>query len=331
MAKITKPSKPAAKSAAKKPAAKPASAKKPAAKTAVKKPAVKKAAPAKKPAAKPASAKTAVKKPAIKKAAPAKKPAAKAASVNTAAKPAVKKAAPAKKPAAKAAPAPKTAAKPAVKTPAVKAAPVKKAEAVKAPVVKTVQKPPVVAKAAPAVFVFPNLFDAYNTNTLPHDKGLIITSSFRDNSAYTIYEIKAYSGIKELSRNDSELRFSCESAKKFYVLVEPFDYFFKYILDPADRSVSDCIPYRKNELEVFTTVNQTQIMVAKATRDTDPSFAVEKPHSGNLAVVFTKTPDVFKAIAAFFRETFTKDLNIPQVEAEKASQVILAEMEKAIN
>jgi hypothetical protein len=324
MAKIDKPSKPVAK--------------KPAAKTAAKKPvakktAVKKAAPAKKPATKPAVKKPAAKAAPVKKAAPAKKPAAKAASVKTAAKPAVKK--PAAKPAAvkKAAPAKKPAAKAAsVKTavkPAAKPAPVKAAGAVKAP-----PKTPVVKTAKPpvqAVFVFPKLFDAYNTNTLPQDQGLIITSAFRDNSAYTIYEITAYSKVKELSRNDSELRFSCESAKKIYVLVEPFDYFFKYIMDPSDRSLSDSIPYRKHELEVFTTVNETQIMVAKATRDTDPSFAVPKPHTGDIAVVFSKTPDVFKTIAAFFKETLIRDLNIPQVEAEKASEMIVCELEKAVS
>jgi hypothetical protein len=315
MAKATKSSKPAVKKpAAKKPTAKTA-VKKPAAKAASAKTAVAKKAPAKKPAAK-----TAVKKPAVK--APAKKPV-----VNPAVKTPVKAE-------------PK---KPVQAKPAVKAAPVKKVEPVKAPpktpVIKTQKppvaaKPPVVTKVTPPApepgFVFPCLFDAYNTNTLPRDQGLIITSAFRDNSAYAIYEITSYNGVKELSRNDSELRFSCENAKKFYVLVEPADYFFKYIMDPADRSVSDSIPYRKHELEVFTTVHETQIMVAKAARDTAPEFAVAKPHGGDLTVVFPKTPDVYKTIAAFFKETLTKDLNVPQVDAEKASGMIIAELEKAV-
>jgi histone H1/5 len=334
MAKVTKPSKPAAKKApAKKPAAKKAPAKKPAAKKAVKKPAAKAAVAKKVPAKKPA-AKTAVKKPAAKaavvKKVPAKKPAAKTAVKKPAAKAAVAKKVPAKKPAvkklaAKAAPVKK----PVQAKPAVKAAPVKAPP--KTPVIKPVQKPPVVAKPPEPVFVFPNLFDAYNTNTLPRDQGLIITSAFRDNSAYTIYEITAYNGVKELSRNDVELRFVCERARKFYVLVEPVDYFFKYIMDPADRSVSDSIPYRKHELEVSTTVHETQIMIAKAARETAPEFAVPKPHGGDLAAVFSKTPDVWKTIAAFFRETFTKDLNIPQIDAEKASEMVIVELEKAVS
>jgi len=126
--------------------------------------------------------KAAAKKPVAKKPA-AKKPAAKkpAAAKPAAKKPAVKKPAAAAKPAAK---------KPAVKKPAAAAKP-----AAKKPAVKTAERPRVVSDSN---VKYRNLFEAFTQNKLPFEQGYIVSSFFKESSAYSIFEVVSYAGVKEI-------------------------------------------------------------------------------------------------------------------------------------
>jgi len=288
------------KKAAKKPAAK---------KPAAKKPAVKKAA-AKKPAAKkPAAKKPAAKKPVVKKAA-AKKPAAKKPAAK---KPAVKKAA-VKKPAAK---------KPAVKKaaavkPAVKAAPVKKA----------VAKPAAVKPAAVPESNVPSrdLFEAFMQGKLPREQGYIISSFFSENSAYAIYEIVSYAGVKEIFQAGDGLTF-VSGGKKLYVLVEQATYPRKHE-EPVARSQGESIPKRYNELEIFTAKNQTKIMVAKDPDEISGSFTILKPKNINFSRVFYELPEMYTTIKNFFEESLNRQRKIPQSDAKKVSVYIEETLKK---
>ena len=293
------------KPAAKKPAAKKPAAKKPAAKKpAAKKPAVKKPV-AKKPAAKKP---VAAKKPAVKKmTATAKKPAAKKTAV-AAKKPAAKKPA-AKKPAAKAAAATSVAKKPAVKK-AVKAA-----------------EPNVVEQSDDNV-KYRNLFDAYSQGKLPFNEGYIVSSFFSDNSAYSIYEVVSYAGVKEIFVTDEGLQF-VTGGKKLYILAEPDIYPLKY-QEPVQRKEGEYIPKRFADLEVFTAKNQTKIMVAKEPNETYGSFTILKPHGTNFAVVFYQAPDVFATIAKFFEESLNIQRKVPQSDAKKAAELIVKTIEKGM-
>ena len=296
---------------AKKPAAKKPAAKKPAAKKpAVKKPAAKKPA-AKKPAVKkPAAKKPAVKKPAAKKAA-VKKPAA-------------------KKPAAK-----KPAAKTAAKKPAAKAA-VKKTAAAKTPTVaKVAAKPvkPAKTESKPVEALDPNvkfrnLFDAYAQGKLPFAHGYIVSSFFSANSAYSIYEIVSYAGVKEIFLTDNGLQF-VTGGKKLYILVEPDTYHNKPV-EPVSRSEGEKIPKRFSELETVIARNQSRIMIAKEPNETYGSFTILKPKGVNFAVVFYQLPDVYKSLGAFFEESLNIQRKIPQLDAKKAAQIITSIAEKSM-
>jgi hypothetical protein len=254
----------------------------------------------KKPAAKkPAAKKTAVKKPAVKKPA-AKKPAAK--------KPAAKKPA-AKKPAVK---------KAAVKKPAVvKSTANKKPQAESTTIKKEVLDPNVKSR---------NLFEAYLLGKLPFVQGYIVSSFFSETSAYSIYEVVSYAGVKEIFMSETGLQF-VTGGKKLYILVEP-DIYHNKPVEPVSRVEGERIPKRFNELETIIAKNQTKIMVAKEPNETYGSFTVLKPVGQNFAVVFYELPDVYESITAFFVDSLNRQRKIPEHDAKIAAQFITKTVEK---
>ena len=300
------------KKAAKKPAAKKPAAKKAPAKTTAKKPAAK-AASKKAPAAKKATVKTTVKKT------PAKKPAAKAT--------AAKKAA-VKKPAAKAA-----TTKVATKSAATKSASAKKTAAPKAKAVSTVKSAAKTAIKKPvdnldANLKYMNLFDAYTQGKLPFAQGYIVSSFFNDTSAYSIYEIVSYAGVKEIFVTDTGLQF-VTGGKKLYVLVEPDTYHQKPV-EPVSRAEGERIPKRFNELDTIIAKNQSRIMVAKEPNESYGSFTILKPTGINFAVVFYQLPDLYESLANFFEKSLNIQRKVPQSDARKAAQQIASVLKKSM-
>ena len=274
-----------------------------------KKPAAKTAA---KPAAKKPAAKTAA-KPAAKPA--AKKPAAKAAATKTAAKkPAAKTTA---KPAAKttAKTATKSAAKPAAKTTAKSAA---------KPAAKPAAGKP--KKGAMPDAQFRNLFDAYTQGKLPFAQGYIVSSFFDEKSAYSIYEVVSYAGVKEIYATDTGLTF-VTGGKKLYVLVEPDTYRLKH-QDPVHRAEGERIPKRYNELDIIIAKNQTKIMNSKMPDETFGSFTILKPSGLNFSIVFYQLPDMYKTLTDFFINTLNRQRKVPEADAKKAAIQIVKIIEK---
>jgi len=246
-------------------------------------------------------AKPAAKKPAAKPAAAAKKPAAKPAAKKPAAATGAKKTA-AKKPAA-ASDAKKSAAKPAAK--------------------KTSTK-----KASGDNAKYRNLFDAYKLEKLPREQGYIISSFFKENDAYSIYEVVSYAGVKEIYPTDTGLTF-VSGSKKLYILVEPAIYHHKG-QEPVSRKQGDSIPKRFNELEVIIAKNQTKIMVAKEPNEVYGSFTILKPASLNFSVVFYELPDLYETIAAFFTDSLNKQRKVPERDAKTAANLIVETIKKTM-
>ena len=288
--------------------------KKPAAKAAAKKPAAKKPA-VKKPAAKPAAKKPAAKKPAAKAA--AKKPAVKKPAAKATAKTAVKKPA-AKKPAA----AKTTAVK---KTASAKAAPAKKTAAVKTPAAKKTSAKPVEVYDVK----YRDLFDAYTQGKLPFAQGYIVSAFLNPNTAYSIYEIVSYAGVKEIFPSENGLTFQT-GGKKLYVLIENDTYHFKPV-EPVSRVQGESIPKRFNELEIITARNQTKIMIAKEPNELFGSFTILKPEDLNFSIVFYQLPDLYTTLATFFEKTFNIQRKVPQSDARKAAGFITNTLKKTMS
>jgi hypothetical protein len=253
-----------------------------------------------KKAAKKTVAKKTAKKPAAKKTA-AKKPAAK----KTAKKPAAKKTA-AKKPAAK-----KTVKKPAAK--------------------KTAAKKPAAKKTADAPddnVKYRNLFEAFAQGKLPFSNGYIVSSFFSDKTAYSIFEIVSYAGVKEIFLTETGLQF-VTGGKKLYVLVENDTYDKKFI-EPVSRMQGESIPKRFAEVETIIAHNQTKIMVAKEPNELYGSFTILKPTSINFSIVFYQLADVYSSLASFFEETLNRQRKVPQMDAKKAAQLISTTVKKTM-
>jgi hypothetical protein len=166
-----------------------------------------------------------------------------------------------------------------------------------------------------------DLFDAYNQNQLPKDEGYIISSFFSSNTAYSIYEIVSYSGVKTIYHNDAGLTFQT-NGKKLHILVEPASYPNKF-LEPYVRSNTEQIPLRFSELEQFTAKNQSKIMIAKHPIDSFSSFTILKPSGINFALVFYKLPDLFTTLGIFFEKTFNREAGIPQADAKKCARRVV--------
>ena len=237
-----------------------------------------------------------------------------------------------KKPAAKAATTKAAVKKPAVKKPAAKA-PAAKKTAAKAAATKAAVKKPVPAKPAvkkPAAKIddakFRNLFDAYAQDKLPLAQGYIVSSFFDEKSAYSIYEIVSYAGVKEIYLAGSGLTF-VTGGKKLYVLVEPDTYRLKH-QDPVHRADGERIPKRFNELEIITAKNQSKVMIAKEPDESYGSFTIMKPMGLNFSVVFYELPDMYKTVYDFFLNTLNRQRKVPEADAKKAAQQIVKTVEK---
>jgi hypothetical protein len=171
-----------------------------------------------------------------------------------------------------------------------------------------------------------DLFDAYRQDQLPRDEGYVISSFFSTNSAYSIYEIVSYSGVKSIYLSETGLTFQT-NGKKIHILIEPATYPNKSI-EPYVRSHTEQIPLRFSELEQITAKNQSKIMIAKQPIESFSSFTILKPSGVNFALVFYNRPDLFDTLQLFFERTFNREAGIPQADAKKSAKKV-AETVKA--
>jgi hypothetical protein len=174
-----------------------------------------------------------------------------------------------------------------------------------------------------------DLFEAFNQNQLPKDEGYVISSFFNDNTAYSIYEIVSYSGVKTIYRSDTGLTFQT-NGKKLHILVEPASYPNKSV-EPYVRSNTEQIPRRFSELEQFTAKNQSKIMIARQPIDSFSSFTILKPSGMNFALVFYKLPDLFGTLRIFFEKTFNREAGIPQADAQKCARRVTEILQAAMS
>lgn len=170
------------------------------------------------------------------------------------------------------------------------------------------------------------LFKAYADSQLPQEGGYIVSSFLDENSSYSRYEVVAYNGVKTIFLTEEGLTFQTDG-NKLFILSEPPSYAQKH-LEPFRRTVKDQIPHRFSELEILTTRNQTKVMVSKDPLMTYGSFTILKPSGINFSFIFYNQPDVFETIAKFFSATLNKEAGVSKVEAEKASQLVIAGLKR---
>lgn len=165
-----------------------------------------------------------------------------------------------------------------------------------------------------------DLFEAYTQNKLPMDEGYIVSSFFRQDSTYSIYEIVSYSAVKDFYMSGNGITFQT-NGKKLYILVEPANYNYKTV-EPYCRSKEDQIPFRFSEANIITAKNQAKIMYNKEAMQAISAFTVLKPEGMNFAFLFYSLPDVFQSMEKFFAKTFNQEAGLPQVDSAKAAKQI---------
>ena len=171
-----------------------------------------------------------------------------------------------------------------------------------------------------------DLFQAYAQEKLPKDGGYIVSSFFDRNSAYSRYEVVAYSTVKSLYLAEDGLTFQTDG-NKLFVLVEPSNYSKKHI-EPVSRDSNEQIPHRFSELTIYTAKNQSKIMVSRDPIITYSSFTILKPTGINFALVFFNLPEVDKTLEFFFTETLSKEAGVPAIDAKKASTYVIDGLKK---
>jgi hypothetical protein len=174
-----------------------------------------------------------------------------------------------------------------------------------------------------------DLFDAYAKEKLPRDHGYIVSAFFTEGSAYSIYEIVSYSGVKEIHFTGNGLTF-VTGGKKLFVLVEPATYAMKY-MEPVSRREGEKIDKRFNELEIVTAKNQTKIMIAKEPNETYGSFTILKPAGINFARVLYNLDDVYDTLKELFEKSFNQEVGIPQSDAKIAATLITNTVSKRMS
>ncbi|MDR3139613.1 MAG: hypothetical protein LBT95_08065 [Treponema sp.] len=174
-----------------------------------------------------------------------------------------------------------------------------------------------------------DLFEAYARNQLPKEEGYVVSSFFSNNSAYSIYEILSYSGVKAIYQTDTGLTFQ-STGKKIYILIEPATYPSK-AMEPYVRTNDEQIPLRFSELEQITAKNQSKIMIAKKPIESFSSFTILKPTGMNFALVFYRLPDLFDTLQLFFEKTLNREAGIPQTDAKKSAKRIAETVSATMN
>ncbi len=171
-----------------------------------------------------------------------------------------------------------------------------------------------------------DLFQAYHEGKLPHDGGYIVSSFFKNNSPYSIYEVVAYGGVKNITASDEGITFQTDGCK-LYILVEPTMYSRKYV-EPVSREHGSSIPFRFSELNIHNAKNQYKIMVPKEPLVTYSSFTILKPTGINFALCFYNLPDVFETIEFFFVQTFNREAQVPKRDAQEAAKLVIEAIKK---
>jgi len=165
-----------------------------------------------------------------------------------------------------------------------------------------------------------DLFEAYAQNKLPMDEGYIVSSFFKQESAYSIYEIVSYSAVKDFYASGDSITLQT-NGKKLYVLVEPATYPHRST-EPYCRSKEDQIQLRFSEANIITTKSQSRIIYNKEPQQAISAFTVLRPEGMNFAFLFYSLPDVFASMELFFSKTLSKEAGIAQADAAKAAKAI---------
>ncbi len=172
------------------------------------------------------------------------------------------------------------------------------------------------------------LFTAYKEGTLPKEHGYIVSVFYHNSTTYTRYELISFNNVKDIYTNEDGLVFQAEG-RKLYVLVEPAGYPNGHT-EPAYRTDSERIPYRKKELIDYITRRQDHVYIGREPVVTYTSFTIMKSVGHDVSYVFYPHANIEESILEFFRMSLWKHARVPQGDARKLKDAIQEVFKKII-
>jgi hypothetical protein len=165
------------------------------------------------------------------------------------------------------------------------------------------------------------LFETFNKGEFPMNGGYIVSAFFHDQSLYSKFEMISYSNVKDIYLSEEGITFQADGQKIFW-LVEPYNYPSK-ATEPTYRSDYEKIPYRMNEVEIFTTKRQDRVLVGKKPVYSYTSFTVMKSAGQNYSYVFFMADDIVPTMQNYFAKSLYDQAGVPNSDAKKIAQCLV--------
>ncbi len=171
-----------------------------------------------------------------------------------------------------------------------------------------------------------SLVKAYLNSEIPDEGGFIVSAFFDTSSSYTIYECKAYVNLKEVTRSDGGFTFKTDG-NGTHMLIEPPGYVYKHV-EPVFREEGKSIPYRFDDMRIFSTDKSEKIMIPREPVMLYMSFTVLDKKADYMAYVFHPTKDVYVAIRTFVADSLYNDCNLTKRDSLEVAGLWLETIKK---
>jgi hypothetical protein len=158
--------------------------------------------------------------------------------------------------------------------------------------------------------------------------GYIVSAFFEEKSMYSKFEMISYSNVKDIYLAEEGITFQADGQKIFW-LVEPSSYTGK-ATEPTYRNDYEKIPYRMNEVEIFTTKRQDRVLIGKKPVYSFTSFTVMKSRGQNYSYVFFMGSDIRPTMKNYFTKSLYEEAGVPRSDAAVVAKYLIELFEKII-
>jgi hypothetical protein len=172
------------------------------------------------------------------------------------------------------------------------------------------------------------LFETFKKGEFPMDGGYIVSAFFHDQSMYSKFEMISYSNVKDIYPSDEGITFQADGQKIFW-LVEPSNYPSK-ATEPTYRNENEKIPYRMNEVEVFTTKRQDRVLIGQKPVFSYTSFTVMQSQGQNYSYIFFMADDIVATMQNYFTKSLYEQAGVPNSDAKKVALYLIEVFKKII-
>jgi hypothetical protein len=167
---------------------------------------------------------------------------------------------------------------------------------------------------------------AYLSEQVPFTGAFIVSAFFPDETAYAIYEITAYRTVKDIFKTTEGMIFKTDG-NRTCILIEPATYAKKYI-EPVNREVGKSVPYRFDEMTIFSGQKSEKIMIPLEPTYLYASFTILDHGKDSYSYIFFPTPDVYMAMRSFISDSLHNDCDLAKSDATNGAETALNTIKK---